>query len=143
MKPTIFRGRLKRLLIVSGLLVIVTAISIIAWNSQLKSFPPLPSTTQPPTQESPPNSKEESETSPSPQAYGSWKWETLGCGSQAPCSYRVFSKFYPNEYYYCQGKLLNTTSETTDEEIVNENETTPTSNTDPRTTSDFTCQKAD
>ena len=60
-----------------------------------------------------------------------WNWEPLGCGSQAPCSYRVSSSEWPRSYV-CAGKY---------NPLSGQGEITPTPSTDPRTTTDFNCQK--
>jgi len=60
-----------------------------------------------------------------------WNWNLLGCGSHAPCSYQVSSTDSADSYS-CRGKR-DAGSET--------GEITPTSTTDPRTTTDFICEK--
>ncbi len=59
-----------------------------------------------------------------------WNWESLGCGSNAPCSYKVCSAFDATNCYSCSGKRENATGEKS-----------PIVTTDPRTTADFTCKK--
>src|SRR3989338_226935 len=60
-----------------------------------------------------------------------WNWEVLGCGSNVPCSYKVCSSPDPIICYSCVGKYDN----------VTRGEKTPSSTTDPRTTTDFVCAK--
>ena len=60
-----------------------------------------------------------------------WNWELLGCGSQAPCSYRVSSSGL-TDTYICGGKY---------NPLSGQGEVTPTPSTDPRTTIDFTCSE--
>jgi len=59
-----------------------------------------------------------------------WNWEPLGCGGQTPCSYRVSSSQLSG-VYMCAGKY---------NPLSGQGEVTPTPSTDPRTTTDFTCQ---
>src|SRR3989344_1329970 len=59
-----------------------------------------------------------------------WNWELLGCGGQTPCSYRVSSSQLSG-VYMCAGKY---------NPLSGQGEVTPTPSTDPRTTTDFTCQ---
>ncbi|MCH7605230.1 hypothetical protein IID24_04565 [Patescibacteria group bacterium] len=64
------------------------------------------------------------------QPEGEWSWNLLGCGSRAPCSYQI-SSIDSTDSYVCAGKY---------DALSGQGEVTPTSTTDPRTTTDFTCQ---
>jgi len=77
-----------------------------------------------------------STTKPSivPVTSDKWVWENLGCGSSAPCSYRVCSGINPNSCYWCQGFY---------DKSSPEGEKLPTSNENPQTTTNFKCTKID
>ena len=60
-----------------------------------------------------------------------WSWNLIGCGSQAPCSYQV-SSIDSTDSYVCAGKY---------DALSGQGEVTPTSTTDPRTTTDFICEE--
>ena len=62
-----------------------------------------------------------------------WIWENLGCGSSAPCSYRVCSTINPKECYSCVGKY---------DKLSGEGEKTPEKNENPQTTTNFVCRPA-
>lgn len=60
----------------------------------------------------------------------SWSWENLGCGSSAPCSYRVCSVANPETCYSCRGKF---------DISFPEGEQLPTKDENPLTTNNFIC----
>ena len=66
-------------------------------------------------------------------ASAQWIWENLGCGSSAPCSYRVCSTIHPKECYSCGGKY---------DRLSGEGEKTPEKNENPQTTTNFICRPA-
>jgi hypothetical protein len=59
-----------------------------------------------------------------------WNWENLGCGSSAPCAYKVCPNSGSGNCYSCTGKYDFTSTQ---------GEKLPDVNTDPLTTTDFTC----
>ena len=61
----------------------------------------------------------------------SWIWENLGCGSSAPCSYRVCSLSNPENCYLCSGKY---------NKLSPEGEKVPQKDENPQTTTNFTCK---
>lgn len=60
-----------------------------------------------------------------------WVWTNLGCGSTAPCSYRVCSATNPKECYSCRGKY---------DKLSSEGEKSPEKNENPQIATNFVCE---